>query len=255
MHERTRRFFVVLAYVRENRAIHLLALLLLVFLALTVAVLHVPVLSALDREVSRAFQRSQAEPLVAVARFWSRFGDMRTLIVLGVPAVLFLLWRSRPRAAWLCALSLIGHPLNLLLKWPVGRERPDETVVAILLPQHGTSFPSGHAMSAVMFFGFLAFLAWVHLRRRRTRLPLVLVAAAFPVFIGLSRIYVGGHWLSDVIGGWTAGLFFLLLLAEAYKLVGARELSPHGEKGAAASPENAAPATQPPSGVHPESRR
>jgi undecaprenyl-diphosphatase len=248
VHERTRRFFVVLAYVRENRAIHLLALLLVVFVVLTLAVLHVPALSAFDRDASRAFQRSQADPLVAFARFWTHAGDMGTLLLIGIPAALFLLWRSRPCAAWLCALSLLGHPLNLLLKMPVGRDRPDASVVAILLPAHGSSFPSGHAMATVMFYGFLALLAWVHLRRRRARVPLTLIAASLPVLVGLSRIYVGGHWLSDVIGGWTAGLFFLFLIAEVYKSVGARELSPHGEKGAAAAPaatptDNATPAT------------
>lgn len=72
-------------------------------------------------------------------------------------------------------------------------------------------------------------MARVHLRRPKTRLLLALGFAVCPILIGLSRIYVGGHWFSDVIGGWTAGLFFLVLTAEAYKIVGARELAPHGD--------------------------
>lgn len=231
MRSSTRRFFEALAYVRENRAVHFLILLLVVFLLLTLAVLHIPALSALDREISRAFQRvSRADPFVALARLLTHLGDMRTLAILGAVAVAFFLLRARPWAALLTAVTLVGHPLNLLLKMPVGRDRPDDTIVAVLLPATGSSFPSGHAMASVMFFGFLALMAWVHLRRRKTRLLLVLAFAACPVLIGLSRIYVGGHWFSDVIGGWTAGLFFLFLIAEVYKSVGARELSPHGQR-------------------------
>lgn len=235
MKERTRRLFVALAYLRENRAIHFLILLLVLFLILTLAVLHLPALSRLDRQISRSFQQGHTETLVTAARGLSRSGDMRTLVLLGIGAILFLIWRARPRAALLCALSLVGHPLNLLLKAPVDRARPDDTVVSVFLPAIGSSFPSGHAMAAVMFYGFLGLMAWVHLRRRRTRLLLTLLAGFLAVGIGLSRVYVGGHWLSDVIGGWTAGLFFLLLLAEIYKHIGARELAPHGEKGAAST--------------------
>ena len=229
MRPSTSRFFGALAALRENRALHFLLLLLVVFFVLTLAVLHVPALSTLDRQISRAFQRvSRADPFVALARLLTHLGDMRTLAILGAFAVAFFLWRARPWAALLCAVTLVGHPLNLLLKMPVGRARPTAGIVAILLPATGSSFPSGHAMASVMFFGFLALMAWVHLRRRKTRLILALVFAACPVLIGLSRVYVGGHWFSDVIGGWTAGLFFLLLIAEVYKSVGARELSPHG---------------------------
>jgi undecaprenyl-diphosphatase len=60
----------------------------------------------------------------------------------------------------------------------------------------------------------------VLVRPARLRLVLVLTLVALVFLIGVSRVYVGGHWASDVLGGWTAGLFLLFVLAEAYRLVG-----------------------------------
>jgi undecaprenyl-diphosphatase len=81
-------------------------------------------------------------------------------------------------------------------------------------------------MGAVLFYGFLAYLAYVLIPDRRRRLMAVALLAPLPILIGVSRIYVGGHWFSDVIGGWIVGLFFLVGFAEAYRLLAGREVAP-----------------------------
>lgn len=214
-----------LAYVRETRAIHFLALLLALFLALSLVV-HSPQLRHLDQAISQAAQRYQSDTSVWVARSVSHTGDMLTLAVLGTGAAVAFYRRKRPWAALLCAVTLLGHPLNLLLKQLYGKSRPDEEIVSVLLPAVGLSFPSGHAMASAWFFGFLALMAWIHLPQRRSRLFWTVTPAALVVAIGWARIYVGAHWFSDVIGGWTAGLFLLLVVAEVYKAVGAKEIEP-----------------------------
>src|SRR5437762_635231 len=83
----------------------------------------------------------------------------------------------------------------------VGRPRPSHDLVDVLLPALGLSFPSGHAMAAVMFYGFFALMAWVHHPQRKRRLFFVTAFVLIAVCISLSRIYVGAHWLSDVLGG------------------------------------------------------
>ena len=81
-------------------------------------------------------------------------------------------------------------------------------------------------MVAAMFFGFLSMVAWIHLPDRGLRIVLTTLLAFTPLVIGASRIYLGAHWFSDVIAGWTAGVFFLLVLAGIYKVVGGAELMP-----------------------------
>jgi undecaprenyl-diphosphatase len=105
--------------------------------------------------------------------------------------------------------------LDLALKEVVDRPRPAGDGIQVIVPATGLSFPSGHALSSCLVYGFLALMAWTHIRRCGVRRLVTAILALLPVGIGLSRVYLGVHWFSDVIGGWAAGLFCLLLLAEA----------------------------------------
>lgn len=214
-----------LGRIREARAIHFLALLSGIFLALSLLT-HTPYLTRVDTAITHTIQARRSALLDQVAEGLTALANGKVLLLLGVCGVAFFLRLRRPWAALHCAAALLGLPINLLLKQIVGRPRPDEGIVAVLLPVVGLSFPSGHAMTAVMFYGFWALMAWIHLPRQSARRWGTLGFAALALGISLSRIYVGAHWFSDVVGGWTAGLFFLLILAETYKLVGSGELGP-----------------------------
>jgi undecaprenyl-diphosphatase len=224
MRSRSRLVLRQLARIREARAILFLALLLGIFLALSLVV-HSPALLQVDQEITIGIQRARHGSLDLVARSLTFCGNTLTLVVAGTGAAATF-WLTRRRwAALLSAATLLGLPLNMLIKELVGRPRPEEGVVAVLLPVVGLSFPSGHAMISVMVYGFVALMAWVHIPRKKPRLYSTAGFAALAVGISLSRVYLGAHWLSDVIGGWTAGLFFLLILAEIYKAVATRELA------------------------------
>lgn len=225
--DRAARFWARLAAVRENRALLILALLLVIFVALAF-VAKSPLLRHGDVAVTRALQRSAFAPLVAVAKFFTALGNGGPLALMVVLVGVPLLRTRRPLAAALAGLTILGHPLNYALKEFIRRPRPSasDDSVLVLLPALGTSFPSGHAMTATLFFGFLAFLASVHIRRRRVRRFWVTTAVLLAVCVSVSRVYLGAHFLSDIVGGAAAGLFFLLLWAELYKIVGARELAP-----------------------------
>lgn len=125
---------------------------------------------------------------------------VRLLLAGGVMAG--LLWGQRRRAAWWLMLVVIGGTLlNLALKQVFAAPRPD------LLPHldivHSYSFPSGHAAGNMMFLGALAMLAG---RRSGYVLAAMLIA-----LIGISRVWLGVHWPSDVLAGWTEGLGWLAL--------------------------------------------
>lgn len=210
------------ALIRENRALLALTGLFLAFLALC-SVARSEWLLAWDHTVSLAVQRYRSPVLDLVVEAVSAVGNTETLIAAGGIAAIVCFRSERRKSAYLIAAAIGGLPLNVLIKWWVRRPRPSGDI-QVILPALGLSFPSGHSMGSAMILGTLAFLVWVHdpnARRRQIVTPLL---ALLPVGVGVSRIYLGAHWLSDVIGGWTVGVFFLLLFAEAYKLLAQDEV-------------------------------
>jgi undecaprenyl-diphosphatase len=225
MTERVRQFLARLARLRENKAIPFLLIAGTVFLALSLAA-HSPGVLSADRAITRALQGMGNDLVARLASAFTFLGNTVTLIVVGAFAVATFALFRKPWAALLTAASLLSLPLNIVLKELVGRPRPTGDLVDVILPAVGLSFPSGHAMASVSFFGFLALMAWIHLPRRKRRTFFVSAFVLVAVCVSLSRVYVGAHWLSDVLGGWTAGSFFLLLLAELYKVAATAELKP-----------------------------
>jgi undecaprenyl-diphosphatase len=154
-----------------------------------------------DRVVDR-------EPLVSAMRTVSFFGSTVFLFTAVTAAVLWLLRRRERRLSLFLAVVCAGGGLiNIAVKAAVGRPRPelDEPVATAL----GKSFPSGHSMSSLVCFGallvvFLPFVprAW---RRATVAVSVVLILA-----IGLSRMVLGVHFLSDVLGGFVLGTAWLL---------------------------------------------
>lgn len=164
---------------------------------------------ALDDRLRLLVNRYATPTLTAIMGFASEWGSPRWLsVVAGVTTVVFLA-RGWPRGALLTVVTLAGAGLlNGGLKLFFGRERP--TAFFEQYPSPGSfSFPSGHALFATAFFGGLAVLLWARLRGARARLAVALLAAACILLIGFSRIYLGVHYPSDVLGGFAAGIVWV----------------------------------------------
>jgi undecaprenyl-diphosphatase len=118
-----------------------------------------------------------------------------------------MLWRGRKRLALATLLVTVGNLMHPLIKVLVQRPRPGADEIAILQAAEGFSFPSGHAFGAVAFYGFLVYLALAYRVRHRS----VIVAALVGVImlIGFASVYLGRHWMTDVLGGWLLGGLWL----------------------------------------------
>lgn len=165
-----------------------------------------------DERVLRALRNPQ-DPADALGPVWveEAFRDIAALgsvmvLALVVLAVLgYLALQRQYRAAlFLVAATLGGLVLNSGLKTLIDRPRPD--VVPHLAPVHTASFPSGHSMlSAVVYLTLGALLAQM-MEGRLMKLYFVVVALVLSFLVGVSRVYIGVHYPSDVLAGWTAGL-------------------------------------------------
>jgi undecaprenyl-diphosphatase len=110
---------------------------------------------------------------------------------------------------------IVGSPiLNELLKLLFHRARPD---FHRLIKINGYSFPSGHAMSAFAVYGVLSFLLWRHIPTRWGRTLLIVTSIIMILTIGISRIYLGVHYPSDVIGGYFASGCWLAIAIWFYQ--------------------------------------
>jgi membrane-associated phospholipid phosphatase len=131
-------------------------------------------------------------------------GSLAALALVSVVAAAALLMQRRwlALAAWLAAV-LGGEALNLLLKDLFARPRPRFERPLVVETSH--SFPSGQAMESLVVYGMLAYLAVLILRGTGKHVVFVVGAAVLVVLIGFGRIYLGAHYLSDVVGGFAAG--------------------------------------------------
>lgn len=175
-------------------------------------------LIALDGEIAKGLHRlAVADPGTTRAHrilsdwIWDPWA-MRLVVALVFGWL--LLRGERLLAVWIAVLSLVSALVQQFLKWAVGRERPQwpDPVDSA----HYAAFPSGHAMTATVTFGLLLWLLRLHGAGRGVRTALLVVGTVSVLGVGLTRLYLGVHWFTDVLGGWLLGVALVLWSATLY---------------------------------------
>ena len=137
-----------------------------------------------------------------------------------------LIWAGLRTEGFLCMVGAgLGWVVTQSLKMFIGRPRPTPDLVNVTGVFRFESFPSGHVVFFVEFFGLLFFFAYVLLKRGLLRRAALLATGLLVALVGASRIYLGAHWPSDVVGAYLAGGIWLMLMIETYRRIQAKKSS------------------------------
>ncbi len=147
---------------------------------------------------------------------WPGFPPQTFAIALFAIAFLYTIGMHWEAVAALVA-AISSAAVNGLVKDAIQRPRPTANLVHVFRILNSYSFPSGHVMFYVVFFGFLFFLAFALLKPSVTRALLLVVLALFIILVGPSRIYEGEHWASDVAGAYLLGSLLLVANIAFYR--------------------------------------
>ncbi len=174
---------------------------------------------ALAMRLQAQHHRSFAALMEAVS--WPGFPPQSRVIP--VVAIGVMAARRMPAAAAFQFLAWGTALVATVIKSNVRRPRPlPEQVRVILAPLGGSSFPSGHVLTYVGVYGFMAFVADTTIARQEVRVPATLGLVGLVCLIGPSRIYQGHHWPTDVAASYTLGLAYLVVLITLYRRITGR---------------------------------
>lgn len=129
----------------------------------------------------------------------------------------WLVWKRKRSEYLTVGITLICLGLNPLLKLLIERPRPTEDLVSVLGHYSGLSFPSGHAFTSMLMFGLLFYLAPLILKWQRAIYMTRTACLAMIILTGISRVYLGAHWPSDVLGGFLFGGIVLTLVISLHQ--------------------------------------
>lgn len=183
------------------------ALQLTLFAVLAWWVYHHPILP-IDVAITREFQENPSPWLKITMIVVSYPGSSLLLLLLIIAtAVIFWVVGLHLEALFVIGLSAVSEGLNVLLKTLIARPRPGTThLVEVIQAAMGQSFPSGHVMSYIAYWGLLfSFGMIVFHGKSWWRILLLVISALFVVLVGPSRIYLGVHWPTDVLGSYLIG--------------------------------------------------
>lgn len=177
--------------------------------------------AAFDRPVLDWCRSIRTPTLDAAIAWYSNTGGPLWQPIVTTAIVAYLCWRWRDLTPLVLTVLAVGGSLAITVwgKRAIGRVRPPMTE-AIPPFETSASFPSGHSLNAIVIAGILCYLILRHTKRYGwgVRIAWILFFTLYAVTMGLSRVYLGHHWLTDVLAGWLLGLAWLAVIIAAHRV-------------------------------------
>lgn len=163
-------------------------------------------LTLFDDKIYQFIISFQNDTLTNIMKVITSFANPLTIVSLCLASLLSLIWKYKA-SIYLIIITIISTVFNFLTKNIVLRNRPNHLR---LIEETGYSFPSGHAMGSIAFYGFIIFLLSKSKINKNLKIFLSVIIGLTIFLIGISRIYVGVHYPSDIIGGFLLGYIILI---------------------------------------------
>ncbi len=196
----------ILKLTKDNYKWIILSICLILFLALAEDVFNKEIMQV-DiigyNFVKTYLIKEQVTPIMKLITF---FGGATCLI--GLTLVLFITIKNK-KIGLLIGINLITITiLNQIFKFILQRPRPTENRI---INENGYSFPSGHSMISMAFYGFLIYLIYKYVKNKKIKYISITLISVLIIFIGISRIYLGVHYTSDVLAGFLFSISYLII--------------------------------------------
>ena len=146
-----------------------------------------------------------------IAKFITNFGGAIFLIILTI--LLLVVLKNKKVGLSICINLVVVTILNQLLKRLLQRPRPTEFRI---IEETGYSFPSGHSMVSMAFYGYLIYLIYRFVKNKYSKWISIVLLSLLICLIGISRIYLGVHYTSDVLGGFLISISYLVIYISAF---------------------------------------
>ena len=153
-----------------------------------------------------------SDTITPIAKVITQMGGAIALISITIALLLFL--KNKKIGIAIAINLIVSTILNLLLKHIVQRPRPTEYR---MISETGYSFPSGHSMVSMAFYGFLIYLIYKQVENKKVKWGLIIALSILIATIGISRIYLGVHYTSDVLAGFTISVSYLVVYTSIVK--------------------------------------
>ena len=202
----------VIKFIKNNWRWMLLFICLIGFLALAEDVFHQEIMNGdivgYDI-VSKLFKFNVSTP---IAKFITNFGG--AIFVISLTTILFFVIKDKKIGISIITNLGIVTILNQIIKFIMQRPRPTEFRI---IEETGYSFPSGHSMVSLAFYGYLIYLIYRYIKNKYIKWLLIVLLSILICLIGISRIYLGVHYTSDVLGGFLLSISYLVVYISLIK--------------------------------------
>lgn len=196
----------ILKLIKNNYKWIILSICLILFLALAEDVFNKEIMQG-DiigyNFVKTYLIKKEITPIMKLITF---FGGATCLI--GLTLVLFITIKNKKIGLLIGTNLIVITILNQIFKFILQRPRPTENRI---INENGYSFPSGHSMISMAFYGFLIYLIYKYVKNKKIKYISITLISVLIIFIGISRIYLGVHYTSDVLAGFLFSISYLII--------------------------------------------
>lgn len=159
-----------------------------------------------DETIYRSVSKLISQPLTSTFKIVTHLGGV--IGIIGITLFIFLVSKNKKYGFYTLLNLVMIVPVNQIIKFIIQRPRPTEFRI---IEQGGFSFPSGHSMVSMAFYGFLIYLAYQKVENVYWKWGICTFLSFLILIIGVSRIYLGVHYASDVIAGFSLSISYLIL--------------------------------------------